>query len=57
MKISKKFLVSVAAAALAATGISATNATSANAACAKPILIGAAMAGTRFHGAIRWTCT
>jgi branched-chain amino acid transport system substrate-binding protein len=48
MKISKKFLVGVAAAALAATGISAMNATSANAACDKPILIGAAMAGTGF---------
>ena len=48
MKISKKFLVSVAAAALAVTGISAVNATSANAACKKPVLIGAAMAATGF---------
>jgi len=48
MKISKKFLVSVAAAALAATGVSAMNSTHANAACAKPILIGAAMAATGF---------
>ena len=48
MKISKKFLASVAAAALVATGISAVTASSANAACKKPVLIGAAMAGTGF---------
>ena len=48
MKISKKFLASVAAAALVATGISAVTASSANAAKKKPILIGAAMAATGF---------
>lgn len=48
MKISKKMLVSVAAAALAMTGISVTSAATANAACSKPILIGAAMAQTGF---------
>ena len=48
MKISKKMLVSVAAAALALTGISVTSAATANAACSKPVLIGAAMAQTGF---------
>ena len=48
MKISKKFLASVAAAALVATGISAVTASSANAAKKKQILIGAAMAATGF---------
>ncbi|TSA20517.1 MAG: amino acid ABC transporter substrate-binding protein [Actinomycetales bacterium] len=49
MKFSKKILVGVAAAALALTGISVTSTATANAAaCAKPILIGAAMASTGF---------
>ncbi|MEJ6577870.1 MAG: ABC transporter substrate-binding protein [Actinomycetota bacterium] len=47
MKISKKFVVSVAGAALIASGISVTSATTANAAKCK-VLIGAAMAQTGF---------
>jgi len=47
MKISKKFVVSVAGAALIASGISVTSATTANAAKCE-VLIGAAMAQTGF---------
>ena len=48
VKISKKILASVASATIALTGLSVSTATTANAACAKPILIGAAMAQTGF---------
>jgi branched-chain amino acid transport system substrate-binding protein len=48
VKISKKILVSAVVGALALAGVSVTSASSANAACAKPILIGAAMAQTGF---------